>query len=66
MTPDRIAARLDQQDRDNLATLAAALATTGKEAGRAPWEPQVTLTGCLKVALKFAAEAARAGNLPRA
>lgn len=62
MTPARIAARLDQRDRENLNTVATALAT-GRTTEPTPWVPAVTISRCLKVALETAAEAARSGAL---
>jgi hypothetical protein len=58
MILDRVALRLSQQDSNNLTTIIEAL-----DAQRRQWDPSVTVTQCLRLALKLAADAMVKGDL---
>lgn len=58
---DRLAIRLSTEDRGAILVIANALAAKHPDA--APWS-RVTVSECVRVALKAAAGAAQAGNLP--
>jgi hypothetical protein len=58
MILDRVALRLSQQDSNNLTTIIEAL-----DAQRRHWDPSVTVTQCIRLALKLTADAAVKGDL---
>lgn len=62
MTYERVALRLDNEDRINLTSIATAL-NDQRPASSAPWHPQTTVTRCLRAAHRNAGEAARKGEL---
>ena len=57
----RIALRLTTHDYANLSAICATLAAGRPD--RSPWAPAASVSDCLRVALKVAAEAARNGAL---
>lgn len=61
MTIERVAMRLSTHDLEHLTTIATALNEQRPLALR-PWEPPVSVTTCLRVALKVAAEAVVKGT----
>ena len=61
-TFERVTLRLANEDRANLATLATTL--QAQQAGSAmPWQNHATISRCVRLALKLAAEAAARGEL---
>ena len=61
VTNDRIALRLEPRDYEHLLAIAEAIRTAPRPADTAPWTPAISVSRCVRLALKVAAEVAQSG-----